>query len=402
MSERKIKFLVLLTVFIDIIGLGIVIPVLPFYVEKFSGSPLTITSLFAVFAICSFLSSPLIGGLSDKYGRRPAFLVSIASTAIGWFIFASAHFVWVLYLGRIIDGLAAGNLPVAQSSLVDIAKNDRDRTANLGLIGAVFGIGFIIGPFIGGALGHISHNLPFWFVGFLATLNFIGAYFFLPETRKITSSNIKKQFSFNPFTPITRSIKDKTLRPNYLALFLFGLAIAGTQSVFSLYLNRVFGYREFVTGLIFATMGVIIAINQIFVMRKFWLKKFKEPTLELFMLLVFCTGYIMLSIPFNFFLIIGLLMITFGQSVLRVVMNGQLISKSSPDRRGEILGISASIISLAAGISPFVAGALFNWKVYAPFLMGSFFLLCAFFVLFKVRQGLEFNLSPKDPIISEV
>jgi len=110
----------------------------------------------------------------------------------------------------------------------------------------------------------------------------------------------------------------------------------------------------------------------------------------------------MLSIPFNFFLIIGLLMITFGQSVLRVVMNGQLISKSSPDRRGEILGISASIISLAAGISPFVAGALFNWKVYAPFLMGSFFLLCAFFVLFKVRQGLEFNLSPKDPIISEV
>lgn len=402
MSDKKIKFLVIFTVFIDILGLGIVIPVLPFYVERFSGSPLTVTTLFAVFAICSFVSSPLIGSLSDRFGRRPALMVSIASSAVGWFIFAAAPSLWVLYLGRIIDGLAAGNLPVAQSALVDIAKDDRERTANLGIIGAIFGVGFIIGPFIGGALGHISNSLPFWFVGGLATANFIAAYFFLPETRDISQVNKESRLSLNPFVPIARAIKNNALRPNYLALFLFGLAITGAQSVFSLYLNSVYGYRELITGIIFASMGVVIALNQGFVMRRFWLKKFKEPFLELMMLIMFGFGYIMLSIPLFACLAIGLIIITFGQSVLRVVMNGQLVAKSPPAMRGETLGISASIISLSAGIAPFATGALFKWRVYMPFLLAAVFLFGAFVVLYRARRRLATELSPETPVISEV
>lgn len=404
MSDRKIKFLVLMTVFIDIIGLGIVIPVLPFYVEKFSGSPLTITSLFAVFALCAFVSSPWIGSLSDKYGRRPALLASIASTAIGWFIFAAAPSVLFLYIGRIVDGLAAGNIPVAQSALVDIAKTDKDRTANLGLIGAIFGIGFMIGPFIGGALGHISQTLPFWFVGVLSTINLIMAFFFLPETlnKEHAQSNKKNQTSINPFKPIARALKDKLLRPNYLAIFLFGLAIAGNQSIFSLYLNKIYGYEEFITGMIFASMGLMIAINQLFMMRNFWLKRFKEPTLELTMLIIFAIGYLSFTIPFFPFLVIGILAITFGQSVLRVVMNGQLISKSSPAVRGEILGISASIISLAAGISPFATGALFKWNITSPFILETGIVLLAFGILYCARKKLKTDLSPENPVISEV
>jgi MFS family permease len=402
MKDNKIKYLVLFTVFIDITGLGIVIPVLPFYVERFSGSPFTVTTLFAVFALCSFISSPWIGALSDRFGRKPALMASIASTAAGWFIFAAAPTLWLLYLGRIVDGLAAGNLPVAQSALVDLAKDDRERTANLGLIGAVFGIGFIIGPFIGGALGHISYTLPFWFVGSLATLNFILAFFFLPETRTITSNHHDRTLSLNPIAPIGRAVRNAALRPNYIALFLFGLAVAGSQSVFSLYLNHVYGYEELAAGIIFALMGGVIAINQIFVMRKFWLKKFKEPVLELLMLLVFAFGYLMLSLPQFIFLVFGILAITFGQSVLRVVMNGQLIAKSEPERRGEVLGISTSIVSLAAGVSPFAAGALFTWRVYAPFLLGATLLLIAFAVLYRERKCLACDLEAETPVISEM
>jgi DHA1 family tetracycline resistance protein-like MFS transporter len=402
MANQKIKILVLLTVFIDIIGLGIVIPVLPFYVQSYSGSPLTVTALFAVYALCSFFSAPYLGALSDRYGRRPALIASIASTAAGWFIFAAAPSLPFLYLGRIVDGLAAGNLPIAQSALVDLARDDRERTANLGLIGAVFGIGFIIGPFIGGALGNISHSLPFWFVGVLASVNVVLAYFFLPETRNAGQVIHTQKVSLNPFRPVIRAAGDLALRPNYLALFLFGLAVAGSQATFSLYLNRVYGYQELVTGLIFAGMGVVIAVNQVFVMRKFWLKKFKEPTLELVMLVIFALGYLALSLPLFICLVIGLLAITFGQSVLRVVMNSQIVAKTSPAMRGEALGIAASLISLSAGLSPLLAGVLFDWRAFAPFLLGAVFLFAAFMVLYRERKKLAPELSPEEPVISEV
>lgn len=402
MKIDRIKFLVLFTVFIDVAGLGIVIPVLPFYVESFSGSAFTVSALFAVYALCSFLSSPIIGALSDKYGRRPALLLSITSTAIGWFVFAMAPSVLFLFIGRIIDGLAAGNLPVAQSALVDIAKDEKDRGANLGLIGAVFGVAFIIGPFIGGALGNIFHSLPFYFVGALATFNVIMAYFFLPETNKNREESKHKKLSVNPFVPISRALKDKNLLPNYSALFLFGLAIAGSQSVFSLYMNKVFGFGEFATGVLFAIMGVVIAINQAFVMRKFWLKKFKESTLELVMLCIFSLGYIFLSLPLLIFFAIGVIGITFGQSVLRVVMNSQIVAKSKKESRGEVLGITSSVISLAAGISPFVFGAIFSFKAYLPFLLSAGLLAVAFFVLYKIRKSEKPHPSPEIVTISEV
>jgi DHA1 family tetracycline resistance protein-like MFS transporter len=405
MKFDKIKLLVLFTVFIDVAGLGIVIPVLPFYVESFSGSAFTVSVLFAIYSLCSFISAPVIGTLSDKFGRRPTLLLSITSTAIGWFIFALAPSVLFLFIGRIVDGLAAGNLPVAQSALVDIAKDPKERTANLGLVGAVFGIAFIVGPFIGGALGGISHNLPFLFVGCLATANVIMAYFFLPETNKNIGKSKSKKLPlnlFNPFLPIKSALNNKILLPNYLALFLFGLAIAGTQSIFSLYVNKVFGFGEFSVGLIFALMGVIIAINQAFIMRKFWLKRFEEPALELIMLVIFALGYIFLSIPIFIFFVLGIIGMTFGQSVLRVVMNGQIVAKAKPALRGEVLGVSSSIISLSAGISPFVFGAIFIFNIYIPFILSALLLLVAFCVLYVIRKKEKLDLFFKMPLISEL
>jgi len=178
----KSKITIVFTVLVDILGFGIVIPILPFYVTSFGASPLTVTMLFSAFAFFAFLSSPFLGALSDKMGRRPVLLASIASTAIGWFVFASATSIPLLFLGRIIDGAAAGNFTVAQSAIVDLSKDEKDRSANLGIIGATFGIGFMVGPFLGGFLSTVSHSFPFWVAGGLACLNTMMAYFFLPET----------------------------------------------------------------------------------------------------------------------------------------------------------------------------------------------------------------------------
>ncbi len=382
----KTKVLILLTVFIDVIGVGIVIPILPFYVSVFSDSPLLITSLFSVFALCSFLSAPVIGALSDRVGRRPMLIISIFSTAIGWFVFASAPTIIFLFIGRIIDGIMAGNFPIAQSYLSDISKDDKERTANLGLIGAVFGVGFILGPLLGGILGQFGHTIPFWFVGGLALFNGIMAVFTLPETHKgIREGSI----NLNPFKPLLRATKDKKIRSNYIAWFLFVLAVSSYQAVFALYLKDVFHFDEFITSIVFGITGFIIVFNQGFAMRHIWIKHFKEPTLELGMLAIFAIGFIFLSTNIFIIFCIALVFTTFGQSVLRVVMTSQVVGFADPKKRGEVLGIIASITSLSMAISPFIAGALYGKHVALPFLISTIYVGIAFLTLLKNRRQLE-------------
>jgi MFS family permease len=139
-----------------------------------------------------------------------------------------------------------------------------------------------------------------------------------------------------------------------------------------------------------------------FAMRSFWLKKFKEPVLELCMLVIFGVGYLMLALPFLATLFVGLIVITFGQSVLRVVMNSQIVSKASADQRGEVLGVTTSLQSLAAGIAPLASGALFGWKMEAPYVLGALFLAGAFAILFRVRNQENEHPSPETPIVSEL
>lgn len=387
------KALILLTVFIDVIGVGIVIPILPYYVARFDGSPMLITSLFAVFALCSFFSSPVIGALSDRLGRRPMLIASIFSTAAGWFIFAGAPNILFLFVGRIIDGIMAGNFPIAQSYLSDIAKTDKERSANLGLIGAVFGIGFILGPLLGGFLGGFGHTIPFWFVGTLALFNGILALFTLPETHTGVHSGA---ISINPFTPIVNAAKDVAIRSNYIAWFLFGLAIASFQAIFALYIKDIFHFSEFTGGLIYAAVGVIIVFNQGYAMKHIWLKYYKEPILELAMLFIFAVGFALMSTHVFWIFCIALIFTTFGQSILRVVMTSQVVGFADPSRRGEVLGVMSSIASLSMTISPFIAGYFYEKNTTIPMFLSSVYLLGAFAILYQKRKELAAEHLPED------
>lgn len=395
----KTKATILLTVFIDVIGLGVVIPILPFYVSTFSSSALLITSLFSVFALFSFFSAPIIGALSDKFGRRPLLIISIFSTALGWFVFAWAPSILFLFVGRILDGIMAGNFPIAQGLLSDIAENDKERTANLGLIGAVFGIGFIFGPSIGGVLGKIGPSIPFWFVGSLALVNGIMAWFILPETHHELST---KKIALNPFVPIVRAMKNMNLRSNFFAAFLFGLAIASYQSVFSLFMKDIYGFGELAVGLIFGGVGVIIALNQGLAMKHVWLRYFKEPNLELGMLIIFAVGFILLGSSVFWIFCIALLLTTFGQSILRVVITSQVVGKSPNTERGEVLGIMSSITSLSMMIGPFLAGILYGDNKTWPFYFGALCLLFAFLVLYQKRKELKNSPLPEDVVMESI
>lgn len=379
----KIKFLVSITVLIDVIGIGIVIPVLPAYVESFGATPFLITLLIAVYALFSFISSPFLGSLSDRIGRRPILITSIVSTSLGWLIFASAHSLWFLFLGRIIDGLAAGNISTAQSCLVDIAKDDKERTTNLGIIGASFGIGFILGPLIGGMLSAHTHTTPFWFVGILAMLNAIAAYFFLPETNKQLQT--EKKVNYNPLRPILRAAKDQILLPNYFAWFFFMVGIACMQSVFALYLKDAFHFGPFAAGLFFALFGAIVLINQTVGLKHFWLKRFKEPDLELWMLVVGAVAFLLMSIKLLLVFIFSQILLAFMQAVLRVVMNSQILGKTEAQRRGEVLGILSSIMAVAMIVAPTISGYLYEFNISLPFFLSSAGMLTAFVIIYHNR-----------------
>jgi multidrug resistance protein len=386
---QRQKLIVISSVLVDVIGFGIVIPILPFYVTEFGASAVTVTLLFAAFSFFSFLSAPLLGAWSDRIGRRPIFLLSVTSTAIGWFVFANANSLWMLFLGRIIDGCAAGNFTTAQSYMVDLAKDEKERSANIGLIGAAFGIGFILGPFIGGALSKVSHAFPFWIAGALAATNAVSAFFFLPETHYKRDAH--SPMNFNPLAPLMRAAQDKKMRPLYFTWSFFAFAIVTSQSVFGLFVKDVFGFNAFQTGMMFTMIGVIVVINQGFLLKKFWLKKFTEARLEIIMLVVLAISSLMVSTEILPLFYLSFLGAGTGQALLRVVITSQAASAADPSKKGETMGILSALMSVYMVIAPILSGYLFEIHHSGPYILSSALLLLGVYFawMFKRRGEAE-------------
>lgn len=382
MKIQKDKLIIMTTVFIDVVGSGIIIPVLPFYVESFGVGSFAVTMLFSVFALFSFVSGPFLGALSDRIGRRPVLILSIASTALGWFVFAGANAVWVLFLGRIIDGAAAGNFPIAQSYLLDIAKDEKERTSSLGVIGAVFGIGFIIGPFLGAMLSSISPAFPFWFVGALALLNMLGALFFLPETHH-NRIKTEKKIEINPFLPLLRAAKDKALGLRYFSFFLYGTAFALMNGVFSLFVKELFGWSITIIGYIFVVTGLILVLNQTVFLKNVWLKYFTEKQLEVWFFPVMAGSFLLMDVKNPTSFIFGVILVTLAHSTLRVVLSSAIAEAGGANRRGEVMGITSSILSVSMIVGPLAGGALFVRNLHWPFLLSAVLLMVAFWLTKK-------------------
>lgn len=379
MSKQKI--IILTTVFIDVLGFGIVIPILPFYLGEFGASAFTITLLFSVFSFCAFFSAPLLGALSDRIGRRPILLLSILSTSIGWFVFASAASIPMLFAGRIIDGLAAGNFTTAQNYLIDISRDEKERVTNLGIIGATFGIGFILGPFIGAILSTISHAFPFYIAGTMALINGVVAFFILQESNQTKN---KSRLVYNPAKPLIDAYRSQLIRPLYIIWFLFSMSFIIVQSIFALYSKQVFGFESFATGMFFTSIGVIMALNQLILLNKFWTKHFTMKQLETIMLVITLLGLLFLAFENLFLYYASFLFIGTSQAIMRIVMSNQAISKAEPARKGEIMGIMTSMMTAAMVIGPLLGGYLFEKKTWLPFIAG---IVCSLGALVVSRKS---------------
>jgi len=382
----KIKFQILFTVFIDILGFAIIIPTLPYYVESFGATPLQLTMLIATFSLFSFFSAPILGAISDKIGRRPVLIASLASTAVGWVVFSLANSLWLLFLGRVIDGVAAGNIPIAQSYLIDIAKNEKERTENLGMIGAIVGIGFIIGPAIGGLLSGIAPSAPFWFVAVLSLINTVLCYFYLPEVHTKREAHQEK-ISLNPLRPVMGAIRNKNLRAGYAIWLLFAIPICIYHSIFPLYLSGAFKFTAVGTGLFLTFVGFIIAINQGLLMKNFWLK-FNEKKLEIIIFPIFALSFFLMALENIYIFLAAVIATTTAQVILRALVPSQIVGKDDA-HRGEIMGTLSSIESVAMIIGPIIAGYAFEKNITLPFWIAGLIAMVLITVSFKNFKKLK-------------
>ena len=285
--KRSPLLVIFITVFIDLVGFGIVIPVLPFFAEgtKFGATPREVGLLFASYSVVQLIFAPVLGRLSDKYGRRPVLLISLLGTSFGFLILGFATTLWMLFLGRIIDGISGGNISTAQAYIADVTTKE-NRAKGMGLIGAAFGLGFVFGPAIGGVLSRWGINVPFLFAGTLAFANAILLYFVLPETVTQDHPARISAASGRGWRQLIESLKRPRLGFVLTIYFLSIVAFSIMTAVFSLFMMFRLGYDAFHNGWVFAYVGVISAIIQGGLIGKL-VKRFGEPTLVIIGSLLF-------------------------------------------------------------------------------------------------------------------
>jgi len=360
--KRSPLLVIFITVFIDLVGFGIVIPVLPFYAEgtKFGATPREVGLLFASYSVMQLIFAPVLGRLSDKYGRRPVLLISLIGTSLGFLILGFATTLWMLFLGRIIDGISGGNISTAQAYIADVTTKE-DRAKGMGLIGAAFGLGFVFGPAIGGVLSRWGINVPFLFAGTLAFANAILLYFVLPETVTQDHPARISAASGRGWRQLIESLKRPRLGFVLTIYFLSIVAFSIMTAVFSLFMMFRLGYDAFHNGWVFAYVGVISAIIQGGLIGKL-VKRFGEPTLViigslLFSASLFATPFIGPAVGLMGILLTGA--VSSIGNALNAPSLSSLASKSAgAGEQGGVLGAMQSVASLARAVGPSLAAFL--------------------------------------------
>ena len=365
----------LLVVVIDIIGFGIIIPLLPFYAETFGASPQKVTMLMVVFSLSQFIAAPIWGSLSDKYGRRIIIWITLIGSIIAYLFLAYSQTLYGLFIARAFAGFMAGNISTAQAYLTDITdKNNRAKA--MGLFGAAFGIGFILGPALGGILAGSDPSNPNVFLPPItaALLSFIAlvlAIFLLKDTRSLIQPIKNKRIS-----SLLEALKIPNLRQLILLSFFVTVVFASMESTFSLWSERTFNWGPKQNGYIFAFAGICGVIVQGFLISSL-VKRFGEPFLCAFGVFLMSLGMLGITIShIHYHAYFSMALIAFGLGLFMPTISTLIANIVSEQRRGWVLGVSQSVSSLARIIGPAMAGIFFELLgKNSPYIIGGLFLL---------------------------
>lgn len=397
---------IFLTVFIDLLGVGIIIPVLaPLFLDPMSGilpvdyqavfftRQLLLGLLISAYPLAQFFGAPILGAMSDRFGRRRVLLLSLIGTCIGYLFFGSGialASIVILFISRIVDGFTGGNISIALSAIADIS-DPKEKAKNFGLIGMAFGLGFILGPYIGGKLADptlvswFTHSTPFWFAALLTLVNIFLVMFRFPETLK---NRINTPISaLTGFRNIAKACRMQNLRTMFIVVFLLTIGFNFFTQFFQVYLIEKFNYTIGDIGNLFAYIGLWIAFAQGFVTRIIG-KKFSPQQIMSVSCVVLSAALLVLIIPDKSIALLFILPFVAVSNGLTQPNSTAIISNLS-DRKsqGEILGINQSIQSLGMAIPPVIAGMIVTIDKVLPIFLASCFVFLAWIVFLFFFNG---------------
>jgi MFS transporter, DHA1 family, tetracycline resistance protein len=385
----------------DIVGLTMMFPVSAYIVSRYSSEAINVTLLTVIYAAAQFFAAPLLGKLGDRYGRRPVLLISVFGSAVGYLIFGIGGALWVLFLSRLIDGITAGNMSTASAYIADVSKPE-ERAKNFTLIGIAWGVGLIVGPAVGSALGQINVVFPALAAANLSILSVVVGFFLLPESlpeerREKTPINLR---DLNPFVSIGDMWRKPSLAPLLVTLCLFNFAFQGMNSIQALYSIRTYEAQPWQVGLMLVLAGIVVIGGQaLFVQRA--VKRFGEKWVAIVALCGLGVSVLLICIAPNFglflaFSVLGSACSTFIFPTITTLTTNRVL----PSEIGLLMGVSTALTSLVTILGPLWAGVVYDHVMpSAPYWMGTVvFVLAAWFVTRGRARTID-NLSPPpDPL----
>lgn len=382
-SNRTQLTLIFLTIFIDLLGFGIIIPIAPFYAEHYGATSFHVGLLATVFSLMQFIFAPIWGRLSDRIGRRPIILFSLLGTAVAHFFFAMANSLEMLFVSRMLAGVAAASVPTAMAYISDITSHE-ERAKGMGMVGAAFGLGFIFGPAIGGVLSEFGYSIPIFFASGLSLLAAAVAYFKLPEslTVEMRKDLPERKFSFNN---LFEAIRHPNIGILFLIFFSVTLAFANLEAMFALFTERKFGLDASANGYLFAFIGIISATVQGGLIGPL-VKKFGEKKLITFSTFLLSVTFLLFNLPQNIYTFLPIVACTALGIGIHNPSVVTLISKNTAaSQQGGILGLNQSFSSLARVLGPMWAGFFFDEiGISFPFISAGILIFIIFLVSFRL------------------
>lgn len=359
--------IVYITVFLDLLGFGLILPLLPYYAQSFGATGLTLGTMTTAYSAAQFIGAPIMGALSDRYGRRPILLLTLLGSAASMTCAGLSTSLTQLTLARLVAGLCGGSIAAAQAFIADVTTADT-RAKHMGILGACIGLGFVLGPALGAALAPYGFSMAAYAAAGLAGLNFIWGLFKLPETRTVATGLGRSSFSFSV---ISSALKAPVIRPILGATFLTTVGFVAMETTYPLLGSRFYAVDARDLGKIFTFIGVIMVIIQGGLLGR-WVKRFGEFSTAVTGMIINAVALVALPFAPSLNISIGLLgFLALGQALSSPTLSTILSRSASQETQGSTLGLGQSLSACARAIGPLIAGLLFDLRIPVPYIVGG-------------------------------